>query len=101
MMVSTPVLTYVSSPNRTLRLCNEDCVIKGVTIKKGVQVLIPMDDIHKDPEIWPEPDKFIPERCACVFSCKPSCFSFMGSILCTFTRVLYCVFDLHVFTHLN
>ena len=55
--------SYVSSPNRTIRLCNEDCVIKGVTIKKGVQVLIPMYDIHKDPEIWPEPDKFIPERC--------------------------------------
>ena len=58
--------SYVSSPNRTLRLCNEDCVIKGVTIKKGVQVFIPMNDIHMDPEIWPEPDKFIPERCVCM-----------------------------------
>ncbi|KAG8293450.1 probable cytochrome P450 6a14 [Homalodisca vitripennis] len=33
-----------------------------VVIEKGTKILIPMYAIHNDPSIYPEPEKFIPER---------------------------------------
>lgn len=44
------------------RDCNETCTIKGVTIPSGMPVFVPCYAIHHDPEIWPEPEKFDPER---------------------------------------
>ncbi|KAL9984597.1 hypothetical protein ACROYT_G006909 [Oculina patagonica] len=44
------------------RDCNETCTIKGVTIPKGMPIMVPCYAIHHDPEIWPEPEKFDPER---------------------------------------
>ncbi|XP_005112640.1 cytochrome P450 3A24 [Aplysia californica] len=44
------------------RKCNADVEIQGVRIPKGVTVLFPMGAIHRDPDLWPEPDKFVPER---------------------------------------
>ncbi|KAJ7391626.1 Thromboxane-A synthase [Desmophyllum pertusum] len=50
-------------PGFTLqRDCNETCTIKGVTIQNGMPIMIPCYAIHHDPEIWPEPEKFDPER---------------------------------------
>jgi len=44
------------------RDCTEACTIKGVHIPKGLPILFPVYAIHHDPEIWPEPEKFDPER---------------------------------------
>ncbi|XP_047093106.1 geraniol 8-hydroxylase-like [Lolium rigidum] len=36
--------------------------IQGYTIPKGSTVLVNLWAIHHDPEVWTEPDKFLPER---------------------------------------
>ncbi|XP_061455417.1 cytochrome P450 3A9-like [Rhineura floridana] len=47
---------------RIERLCKKDVEINGVTILKGMVVMIPPSVLHRDPEYWPEPDEFRPER---------------------------------------
>ena len=44
------------------RQATKDCTIKGLHIKKGTSVFIPVYSIHRDPEYYPDPDKFDPER---------------------------------------
>eukprot|EP00058_Branchiostoma_floridae_P007460 XP_002592948.1 hypothetical protein BRAFLDRAFT_65534 [Branchiostoma floridae] len=44
------------------RVCKEDIEVKGLHIPAGTIINIPAYAIHHDPEIWPEPEKFRPER---------------------------------------
>ncbi|XP_025087190.1 cytochrome P450 3A24-like [Pomacea canaliculata] len=44
------------------RVASETVTIKGVTIPKGVGVLIPIYDVMRDPEYFPDPEVFRPER---------------------------------------
>ena len=45
-----------------LRYCQKTTVINGVTFPKGVSVDVPIHLIHKDPQHWPNPEDFDPER---------------------------------------
>ncbi|XP_064194247.1 cytochrome P450 3A40-like [Anguilla rostrata] len=47
---------------RLERLCTETIVVNGVTIPKDTLVTIPVFALHRDPELWPEPECFNPER---------------------------------------
>ncbi|XP_049364740.1 cytochrome P450 71AU50-like [Solanum verrucosum] len=40
----------------------EDCTLDGFHIPKGSQVLVNVWAIGRDPDVWHEPEKFIPER---------------------------------------
>lgn len=46
------------------RICIEDCDIPNtnIRIEKGTKIIICMNAIHRDPDIFPDPDKFDPLR---------------------------------------
>lgn len=46
------------------RKCNEKYTVPGtdVTIEKGINALISVLGLHHDPEYYPHPEKFDPER---------------------------------------
>lgn len=44
------------------RVCTEDVTVQGIHIPKGMIVTFPVYAIHNDPEIFPDPEKFQPER---------------------------------------
>lgn len=44
------------------RICTDSCKIRDVTFKKGMVVRVMTSPMYKDEALFPEPDKFIPER---------------------------------------
>ncbi|KAH0695202.1 hypothetical protein KY285_022299 [Solanum tuberosum] len=40
----------------------EDCVVDDFHIQKGSRIIINCYAIHRDPNVWPDPEKFFPER---------------------------------------
>ncbi|GIY71242.1 hypothetical protein CDAR_110211 [Caerostris darwini] len=44
------------------RKCSEDHRVGLITVPKGAGVLAPVWDIHHDPQYWPDPWKFDPDR---------------------------------------
>ena len=45
-----------------MRRATENLVIRGYQIPKGVDMMMSMQQIYKNPEYFESPDKFIPER---------------------------------------
>ena len=58
----TPVTTFVT------RVCSVEYKYKDeksgvdIVIPKGTNILVPVDKLHRDPNVWEYPDKFDPER---------------------------------------
>ncbi|XP_070002179.1 cytochrome P450 71AU50-like [Nicotiana sylvestris] len=40
----------------------EDCVVDGFHIQKGSRIMINCYAVQRDPNVWPEPEKFFSER---------------------------------------
>ncbi|XP_051952672.1 thromboxane-A synthase-like [Xyrauchen texanus] len=61
-MVICEALRLYPPAFRFAREIEQDCVVNGQFLPKGVSLDIPAGFLHRDPEHWPEPEKFIPER---------------------------------------
>ncbi|XP_053280115.1 cytochrome P450 3A40 [Pleuronectes platessa] len=48
--------------NRLERMTKASVEVNGVTVPKGVVVMVPIYALHRDPALWPEPEAFKPER---------------------------------------
>ncbi|CAL1537320.1 unnamed protein product [Lymnaea stagnalis] len=44
------------------RTMNEDIVLEGHKIPAGTNVTVAIIHLHKNPQVWEEPEKFLPER---------------------------------------
>lgn len=44
------------------RVASEECVVGGYHIPKGTELLVSLRGVHRDPQLWTEPDMFKPER---------------------------------------
>ncbi|XP_059287966.1 cytochrome P450 71AU50-like [Lycium ferocissimum] len=46
----------------TQREAMEECVVDGFHIRKGSRIMINHYAVQRDPNVWPEPEMFLPER---------------------------------------
>lgn len=46
----------------SMRVCTEETTVAGIHFKPGMCVDIPLAGIHHDPEYFPEPERFNPDR---------------------------------------
>ncbi|CAL5185789.1 unnamed protein product [Lathyrus oleraceus] len=53
---------YPPAPFSSPREFTEDCTIGGYHIKKGTRLMPNLWKIHRDPNVWPDPLEFKPER---------------------------------------
>lgn len=61
-MVVNETMRMYPVGSRLERVSKVSVEINGVTIPKGTVVMIPVYTLHHDPELWPEPEVFKPER---------------------------------------
>lgn len=53
---------YPAAPISVPHESMEDCVVSGYNIPKGTRLLVNLWKMHRDPNIWSDPDEFKPER---------------------------------------
>ncbi|CAN6338750.1 unnamed protein product [Urochloa humidicola] len=50
------------TPNHVPHEASRDCVIAGHAIARGTMVLVDVYSMQRDPNMWEDPEKFMPER---------------------------------------
>ncbi|CAF1403819.1 unnamed protein product [Adineta ricciae] len=61
-MVISETLRMYPPIFRFERVASTDYQLGDYRIPKGIVISVPVYPIHHDPQVWPEPEKFIPER---------------------------------------
>uniref|UniRef100_A0A8C5WRK3 unspecific monooxygenase n=1 Tax=Laticauda laticaudata TaxID=8630 RepID=A0A8C5WRK3_LATLA len=61
-MVLNETLRMYPGVSRLQRMCKNTIKLNGITIPKGMGIAIPPVILHFNPEYWPEPEQFRPER---------------------------------------
>lgn len=62
MVVREGLRLYPPIPITVMRDCTEDVTVSGQFIPAGMSVMSPPWHVHRDAEIWSEPNSFIPDR---------------------------------------
>ena len=57
-----PLLGKILFVFRFDRVCVADTEVKGTKVPKGMIVIIPVHALSNDPDVWPNPEVFDPER---------------------------------------
>ncbi|KAI7872669.1 cytochrome P450 [Spinellus fusiger] len=53
---------YPNSPYGVSHIAEQDFVVNNYMIKKGTTLVSDMYSMHRNPDVYPDPEKFIPER---------------------------------------
>ncbi|XP_076087822.1 cytochrome P450 3A24-like isoform X1 [Mytilus galloprovincialis] len=71
------VMRMYPPSTRTNRKTMQSVTVNGYRIPDGVEVTVPIYAMHYDPELWPEPENFFPERFSAVNKEKRNPYSYM------------------------
>ncbi|TNN41244.1 Thromboxane-A synthase [Liparis tanakae] len=61
-MVLSETLRLYPPGFRFGRDIDQDCLLNGQFLPRGATLEVPVGFLHYDPEYWPEPERFLPER---------------------------------------
>jgi len=50
------------APNHIPHEASRDCVVAGYAVARGTMVLVDVYSMQRDPDVWEEPERFMPER---------------------------------------
>lgn len=62
MVIRETLRLYPAVPMMVSRVGTKDMTVLGQFIPAGVNVMAPSWHVQRDPDLWPEPSKFIPDR---------------------------------------
>ncbi|CAI0426546.1 unnamed protein product [Linum tenue] len=61
-IVKETLRLYPPAPTAIPHQATEDCTIHGYRVPKGTRVFANLWKLHRDPNVWSDPDEFRPER---------------------------------------
>ena len=61
-IINETLRLFPAAPTLVPHFSSEDCTIGGYKVPKGTTLLVNVWAIHRDPNVWEEPNKYKPER---------------------------------------
>ncbi|XP_071911283.1 cytochrome P450 81Q32-like [Coffea arabica] len=61
-IINETLRLFPAAPTLVPHFSSEDCTIGGYEVPKGTTLLVNVWAIHRDPNVWEEPNKYKPER---------------------------------------